>query len=116
MLSPTNCAASDSDCAGVGDGPSSLEAASSQTWASCRRGTRTSSSCASRAHLKHSSAIARYSAAVFIGIPSADLLHVFPSLSALSPTQQRNYVRPCCPGGTCARADRTIVVNPGAIG
>jgi hypothetical protein len=51
----------------VGGRPSSLEAASSQTWASCLRDTRTSFAFASRAHLKHSSAIARYSAAVFIG-------------------------------------------------
>src|SRR5262245_38223880 len=75
--------------------PSSLEAASSQTWASCRKDTRTSSACASRAHLKHSSAIARYSAAVFMKrcafLQQQDLLQVFPNLSALSPTQQKNY-------------------------
>src|SRR5262249_27063883 len=36
-----------------------LEAASSQTWANCRRDMRTSVACTSRAHWKHSSAIAR---------------------------------------------------------
>jgi hypothetical protein len=76
----------------VGGRPSSLDAASSQTWASCSKDTRTSFAFASRAHLQHSSAIARYSAAVFMKMcPSADLLHVSPSLSALGPTQQRNY-------------------------
>ena len=59
-------AASGFGCAGVGGCSSSLEAASSQTWPSCLRDSRTSSSCVSRAHLKHSSAIARYSAAVFM--------------------------------------------------
>jgi hypothetical protein len=38
-------AASGFGCAGVGGCSSSLEAASSQTWASCLRDTRTSSSC-----------------------------------------------------------------------
>src|SRR5215472_3993395 len=51
----------------VGDRPSSLEAASSQTWASSLRDTLTAFAFASRAHRKHSSAIARYSAAVFMG-------------------------------------------------
>src|SRR5215472_7462097 len=64
-------AASGAGCVRVGGWPSSLEAASSQIWASCLRDMRTSSSCASRAHLKHSSAIARYSAAVFMKISSA---------------------------------------------
>src|SRR5262249_52225257 len=95
MLSPTNYPAADSDCSRGGGSPSSLEAASSQTWASCRKDTRTSSACASRAHLKHSSAIARYSAAVFMkrcAFPrQQDLLQVFPNLSALSPIQQKNY-------------------------
>ena len=63
----TNYAASGADCVRVGGSPSSLEAASSQTWASCRKDTRVSFVWASRAHLKHSSAIARYSAAVFMG-------------------------------------------------
>jgi len=52
---------------GVRGRPSSLEAASSQTWASCSKDTRASFAFASRAHLKHSSAIARYSAAFFMG-------------------------------------------------
>src|SRR5215472_17177498 len=90
-----NYAASGADRVGVGGKPSSLEAASSQTWASCRKDTRASSACASRAHLKHSLAIARYSAAVFMkrcAFPQQqDLLQVFPNLSALSPTQQKNY-------------------------
>src|SRR5262249_41832380 len=60
-------AASGADCVRIGGRPSSLETASSQTWASCRKDTRTSLAFASRAHWKHSSAIARYSAAVFIG-------------------------------------------------
>src|SRR6516225_12025277 len=63
---PTNYAASDTDRVRVGGMPSSLEAASSQTWASCRKDTLTSLAFASRAHWKHSSAIARYSAAVFM--------------------------------------------------
>src|SRR5262249_61655536 len=98
MRIPTNYAASGTDCVGVGGRPSSLEAASSQTWASCRRDTRTSSACASPAHLKHSSAIARYSEAVFMkryAFPQRDLLQVFASLSALGPTQQTNYEQPC---------------------
>jgi hypothetical protein len=78
----------------VGGRPSSLEAASSQTWASCCKDTRASFAFASRAHLKHSSAIARYSAAVFIGrcapFPAA-FAAGFASLSVLAPTQQRNY-------------------------
>ena len=60
-------AASDADCVRVAGKPSSLEAASSQTWASCTKDTRTSFAFASRAHLKHSSAIVRYSVAVFMG-------------------------------------------------
>ena len=52
---------------GVGGRPSSLAALSSQIWASCRKDTRVSVIWASRAHLKHSSANARYSAAVFMG-------------------------------------------------
>jgi len=90
-------AASGADRVGGGGRPSSLEAASSQTWASCRKDTRTSSACASRAHLKDSSAIARYSAAVFMkrcAFPQQDLLQVVASLSALGPTQQRNYEQP----------------------
>src|SRR6516225_7345047 len=63
---PTNYAASETDGVRVGGMPSSLEAASSQTWASCRKDTLTSLAFASRAHWKHSSAIARYSAAVFM--------------------------------------------------
>src|SRR6516164_10220511 len=93
----TNHAASGTDCVGVGGRPSSLEAASSQTWASCFKDTRTSAACASRAHLKHSSAIARYSAAVFMkrcAFSQQDLLQVVASLSALGPTQQRNYEQP----------------------
>ena len=71
----------------VGGGPSSLEAASSQTWASSRWATRTSAACASCAHLKHSSAIARYSVAVFIGryVPQRNSLAGFPKLVCFKP-------------------------------
>src|SRR5215472_9016145 len=51
----------------IGGRWSSLEAASSQTWARCLRDTLTAFAFASRAHRKHSSAIARYSAGVFMG-------------------------------------------------
>src|SRR5262249_1796793 len=51
---------------GVAGKPSSLEAASSQTCASSCRDTRTAFAFASRAHLQHSSAMARYSAVVFM--------------------------------------------------
>jgi hypothetical protein len=71
-----------------------VEAASSQTWASCFKGTRTSAECASRAHLKHSSAIARYSAAVFIEHDPAGGkidLQLSADLSVLGPTQRRSY-------------------------
>src|SRR5262249_29080823 len=88
---PTNYAASGAACVWIGGRPSSLEAASSQTWARCRKDTLPSSACASRAHLKHSSAIVRYSAAVFMkryAFPQQDLPQVFASLSALGPTQQ----------------------------
>jgi hypothetical protein len=64
---PLSLHADELRCVRVGGSPSSLEAASSQTWASCRKDTRVSFVWASRAHLKHSSAIARYSAAVFMG-------------------------------------------------
>jgi hypothetical protein len=48
-----------------------------------------------RAHLKHSSATARYSAAVFIKRFAflRQFCCKFLSLSALGPTQQRNYER-----------------------
>jgi hypothetical protein len=66
--------------------PSSLEAAFSQTSASCNKEARTSFECAWRAHLKHSSAIARYSAAVFIGrCTPAELLADFRKLVCLRP-------------------------------
>src|SRR5215467_16210232 len=75
----------------VGGSPSSLEAASSQTWASCLRDTLTAFAFVSRAHRKHSSAIARYSAAVFMKRCASFLnenpLQSFPRLSALGPTQ-----------------------------
>ena len=47
-VSPTSYAASGADCIGVGVRRSSLEAASNQTWPSCRKDMRTSSTCASR--------------------------------------------------------------------
>src|SRR5262249_33581520 len=53
---PLSLHADELRCVRVGGSPSSLKAASSQTWASCRKDTLTSSACASRAHLKHSSA------------------------------------------------------------
>src|SRR6516164_5020160 len=56
IVSTANYAASGADRVGVGGKPSSLEAASSQTWASCRKDTRTSLAFASLAHWKHSSA------------------------------------------------------------
>ena len=55
----------------VGGRLSILDAVFSHIWASCRYDLRTSLVCASRAHLKHSSAIARYSAAVFMELPPA---------------------------------------------
>src|SRR5205814_2555029 len=54
LFAPANYAASGADCVGVGGWPSSLEAASSHIWPSSRSGLRTSSTFASRAHLKHS--------------------------------------------------------------
>src|SRR5262249_7660386 len=82
----------------VGGRLSSLEAASSQTWASCLRDTPTSLAFASRAHRKHSSAIARYSAAVFIGNapPFQGLLLCPQGLSALCPTRQREFLNGFC--------------------
>src|SRR5262249_19276245 len=78
-------------CARVGGRPSSFEATSSQIWASCLKDTRISLVWAWRAHLKHSSAIARYSPAVFMkrcAFPLQDFLRVSRAC-ALGPTQQR---------------------------
>jgi hypothetical protein len=49
---------------------------------------------ASATHLKHSSAIARYSAAVFMGRCAPPARFAASSLSILAPTQQRNYEQP----------------------
>ena len=89
---------------GTGGRPSSLEAASSQTWASRLRDTLTAFAFASRAHRKHSSALARYSAAVFM-VPFLSRIscRFSTSLSALGPTQQRNYLIGSAPASRLGR-------------
>jgi hypothetical protein len=75
-------------CVRVGGRPSSFEAASSQIWASCHKDTRISLVRAWLAQLKHSSAIARYSTAVFIGrstLSSAICCAGFPNFVCLRP-------------------------------
>jgi len=67
-------------------GPSSLEATSSQNWASCRYVSRASSMYVLRAHLKHLSAMTRYSAAVFM--ESAHPNTVMPSRAPVAATSR----------------------------